>query len=299
MRNTKQNTVKKPTLYIVATPIGNLNDISPRALQTLKEAKYIACEDTRTSKVLLNHYDIDSSKLFSHHKFNELSTVDSVIQTMIDEDCDIALISDAGTPCINDPGLALVAQARYHGVKVVGIPGPCTVPLALSISGFECHEWAFLGFYPRERKQQLNCIKTMKNPSINTYVFFESPYRVVSTIQQLKSAFKYADCFVGRELTKMFEQSFSGNIDDVLEIMQDDSFVQKGEFVVVIQPHYIETVVDNSLSIESQLIDYVVKTNNTFREAVSHLAEKKVYSKKDIYAASLRLKHMLKNDIQY
>ena len=221
-------------LYIVATPIGNLGDITLRAIETLKTVDIILCEDTRVTKNLLNHYEINKP-LVSYHQHTEERKVKE-IANLLEEGKNLALVTDAGTPGISDPGNMLIRSVILNAVKdpsldieVVPIPGPSAVVSALSISGFPTDKFVFLGFPPHKNKRQ----KFFKEVGAAEYtvVFYESGHRIIKCLQELKENLDAnRGLVVCRELTKKFETIYRGTIDQIIEQMQDE----RGEFVVVI-----------------------------------------------------------------
>jgi len=230
-----------PELYIVASPIGNLRDVSPRAIEILKGVDLILCEDTRVTKKLLNHYQIKTPTL-SYHQHSKLKKVEYIIQ-LLKEGKNLALVSDAGTPGISDPGNLLVNEVINRltdRVKIVPIPGPSAVTAAASISGFPMDKFIFMGFPPtkRKRKKFFEEVVNSKYPVI----FYESPYRIIRTLKELSSFFlqicgqisgNSREIVVCRELTKKFETIYRGKIDKVIEEIKKDKI--KGEFVVIVE----------------------------------------------------------------
>lgn len=216
-------------LYIVPTPIGNLEDITLRAIRTLKEADYILAEDTRTTAFLLKHLGIEK-KLYSHHKFNEHATAASVAEA-IGEGRTVALVSDAGTPGISDPGFLLVRTCVEAGIEVETLPGATALIPALVQSGFPCDRFCFEGFLP-QKKGRTKRLEELKEES-RSIIFYESPFRVVKCLEQLAEVFG-ADRMVSvsRELTKKFEQTVRGTIAEVLDHFREHE--PKGEFVIVV-----------------------------------------------------------------
>ncbi len=225
-----------PFLYIISTPIGNLNDISLRAIKTLKEVDLILCEDTRRTKKLLNHYKINTPTL-SYHQHSKLKKINYIID-LLRQGKDLALVSDAGTPGISDPGNKLVEEAIKSlddKIRVVPIPGPSAVIAALSVSGLPTDKFLFLGFPPAKKKRK----KFFKEVIESKYsvVFYESPYRIIRTLEDLKKILDIKDkvpnihIVVCREMTKIFETIYRGRIDKVIEEIQKDKI--KGEFVVI------------------------------------------------------------------
>jgi len=217
-------------LYVVATPIGNLKDITLRALETLKEVDFILCEDTRTSGILLKHYDLHK-ELVSFNARMEEKKIDSVIKRLKSGDT-CALISDAGTPAISDPGVRLVNAAQKNGIEVVGIPGANAAILALSIAGLPTDSFVFEGFLPQKkgRQKQLKILAEEER----TIVLYESMYRIEKLINELNEYMPNRVIAIGRELTKKFEELWRGRPIEILETLPDHTL--KGEFVVIIAP---------------------------------------------------------------
>ena len=216
-------------LYIVPTPIGNLDDITLRAIKTLEQADYILAEDTRTTAFLLKHLGIEK-KLYSHHKFNEHATAASVAEA-IGEGRTVALVSDAGTPGISDPGFLLVRTCVEAGIEVETLPGATALIPALVQSGFPCDRFCFEGFLP-QKKGRTKRLQELAEES-RSIIFYESPFRVVKCLEQLSEIFG-ADrkVSVSRELTKKFEQTVRGTIAEVLQHFREHE--PKGEFVIVV-----------------------------------------------------------------
>lgn len=223
------------TLYVIATPIGNLRDITFRALEILKEVDLILCEDTRVAKKLLDHYGIKKT-LLSYHQHSELKKTEYIIQ-LLREGRDLALVSDAGTPGVSDPGNKLICSLiRSPGlaVNIIPVPGPSAITAAASISGFPMDKFIFMGFPPakKKRKKFFEEIAGSKYPII----FYESPYRILRTLNELKntlqtSGFEF-NAVVCRELTKKFETTYRGRIEEVIRQIEKDKI--KGEFVVIV-----------------------------------------------------------------
>jgi len=219
------------TLFIVATPIGNLEDITLRALRTLKEADAIACEDTRVTGKLLAHFKIEKPMVSVHEHTNEGTITRLIARIRAGES--IAYVSDAGTPGVNDPGGKLVEAATKEGISVVPIPGPSALAAAISVCGFPMDEFTYLGFVPHKkgRETMFREMSERETPS----VFFESTHRIEKTLEQLA---KHIDpgrsIFIGRELTKMHETLYRGTIDAVRQSLHTTS--TKGEFVVIVGP---------------------------------------------------------------
>jgi len=222
-------------LYIVATPIGNLEDISLRALRILKEVDLILCEDTRVTKKLLDRYQI-KKPLLSYHQHSRLQKVDYII-SLLKEGKNLALVSDSGTPGVSDPGNKLVEEVinrLREDVKIIPIPGPSALTCAASVSGFPMDKFLFLGFLPKKKKRKeiLKEILESKYPVI----FYESPYRILRTLKELRDAMNSEqrvanNILVAKELTKKFETIYRGKIDEVIKEIEKNTI--KGEFVVI------------------------------------------------------------------
>lgn len=216
-------------LYIVPTPVGNLEDMTFRAVKVLKEADLILAEDTRTSSVLLKHYDIHG-KLESHHKFNEHKTVETVKERIL-AGLDVALISDAGTPGISDPGFLLVRTCVREGIEVQTLPGATAFVPALVSSGFPCDRFCFEGFLPVKKGRQTRLLELASEP--RTMIFYESPFRLVKTLLQFVEFFgEDRECSVAREISKMFEEHHRGTLAEVAAWYQEHE--PKGEIVIIV-----------------------------------------------------------------
>ncbi|RUO50191.1 16S rRNA (cytidine(1402)-2'-O)-methyltransferase [Pseudidiomarina aquimaris] len=220
------------TLYIVPTPIGNLGDLSPRAQQVLAEVAAIAAEDTRHSRKLLQQFAINN-EVFALHEHNERERAQAVI-TRLQAGDSLALISDAGTPLISDPGYVLVQQCREQGLRVVALPGPCAITTALSGAGLPTDRFTFEGFLPAKPQQRRKALADLVAEP-RTLVFYESPHRIVATLQDLEEVFGTERKMVlARELTKQFETYLSGSIAEVAAQVNADANQQRGEFVLML-----------------------------------------------------------------
>jgi len=225
------------TLYLVATPIGNLEDITLRALRILRECSVIAAEDTRRAGRLLRHFDI-KKPLVSYHKFNEAQRSSQLLKKLDNGDI-IALISDAGTPGISDPGQRLTMEARAAGHKVESAPGPCALITALSTSGMPTDQFHFIGFPPRKsgaRRRMLESVASIPG----TLVFYESPHRIAKFLAEIAALWPECPTFIGRELTKKFEEQLTGKISEIA--VKFEKKKPKGEFVVLLGEPRIEDV---------------------------------------------------------
>ena len=228
LRDIKINKLKHG-LYVVSTPIGNLGDITLRALDVLKNVDYLACEDTRVTRKLLNYYEI-SAKLISYNNINE-NTKSFKLIDKLNNNKNIGLVSDAGTPCISDPGYRLVNACHMNNINVISIPGPSSVISSLSISGLPTDNFYFYGFLPRKkgRKTKFELLTEISA----TIVIFESPFRIVRTLKDIYNYMGNRVVSVCKEITKIYERVFFGNIIDIINILEKENKL-KGEFVILI-----------------------------------------------------------------
>lgn len=219
------------TLYIVATPLGNLEDITLRAIKTLKSVDAIACEDTRRASTLLRHLGISGKKLVSHHAFNEKKAITNILD-LLEGGYDVAVITDAGTPAISDPGFALVRAAYDINARVIPLPGPSAVTTALSVCPLPVHNFFFAGFLPHKkgRKSKLEFLASLES----TVVFYESPHRILKLLNEIEVAFPDSEVFIAREATKMHEEYLRGTPSEMIERLTGEK--TRGEFVVVVYP---------------------------------------------------------------
>jgi 16S rRNA (cytidine1402-2'-O)-methyltransferase len=272
------------TLYIVATPIGNLEDITLRAIRILKEVDLIAAEDTRRTKKLLNAYEI-KTPLISLHEHNEKEKSTTIIYKIM-SGVNVAYVSDAGTPCISDPGYYLVGIARQEKINVVPVPGPSAVVTALSAAGFPADNFLFCGFLPAKDKKLRQYLESLKN-EVRTIVFYESPVRFRATIHAISDVLGDRDIVVAREMTKKFEEIKKGSIYDFIGM--ENSGKAKGEFTIVIkgEEKKINPVTDQE--IEEKLLDLRKNKNLSIRDSVAEVAIQTCLSRKKIYSLAVKL----------
>jgi 16S rRNA (cytidine1402-2'-O)-methyltransferase len=223
-------------LYIVATPIGNLEDITLRAIRVLKEADYIFAEDTRVTKKLLNHLEI-SNTLYRYDEHTKQHQVENIIN-LLKEGKTVALVTDAGTPCISDPGYEVVDEALKEGIKVTPIPGVSAMTAAASVAGVSMRRFLFEGFLPKKKGRQ-TLLKSLANEK-RTIMFFESPHRVMKTLNDIDSYIGNKNIVLIREITKIYEEIIRGTAQELMESLKDRTL--KGEFVVIIRGNEQEAV---------------------------------------------------------
>jgi len=270
----------KGTLYIVSTPIGNLEDITLRALRVLKEVDVIAAEDTRHSLKLLNHYNI-SKPLVSYWGEKEKIKAEETFR-MLSSGKNVALITDAGTPGISDPGNLLIKRAIEEGVSVVSIPGPTAVIAALSMSGFSTDAFLFKGFLPVKETQRKNALKELSlEPA--TIIFYEAPHRILETLADMSEIFHDRRAFVIRELTKLFEEVFRGTVSEISERLKTSKIA--GEYLIVLEGKPVGK--QNSKEDALLEIKTLMKRGLGRKEAVKRIAEEYGLSRKELYDRSL------------
>lgn len=281
------------TLYIVATPIGNSRDITERAREILTTADIIAAEDTRRSVVLLNKLGIRGNALSANHKFNEYGKARFFVE-QLQQGKNVAVITDAGTPCISDPGNELIRAAVGSGIRVVGIPGCCAAVTALSISGFDLSTFLFYGFFPREAADRRRVLSMMRKGDTRTYAFYESPKRIMSAVEffiEENAGIRLCLC---NDMTKLHEMTFRGSPAEIREQLLRKGNYEKGEyaFIAEVCEEYMLREVEHISSPEALLVDCMVRHDCTARDAIRLLLgdENNTYSKNELYAAHLALK---------
>ena len=270
-------------LYLVSTPIGNLKDITLRAIEILKKSTYILCEDTRVSRILLDRYEI-KSRLISNHKFNESKNLNKIIELLKSGET-ISLISDAGTPSISDPGAILVNECVRNDIKIYPIPGPSAVAAAVSISGFS-EKFIFYGFLP-EKKQAIANVFNEISKFDETCVFFISSKKVNKIIPELKKNFSGRKIIFCREISKIYEEFIRKNVDD-LEIFNKEL---KGELTIVISEKKIDKNHSQELSESDMNIIKKMINKLTIKEITEIISQNKDISKKEIYNYCLKIKN--------
>lgn len=270
------------TLFLVGTPIGNLADITYRAIDTLQQVDLIACEDTRVTRKLCNHYEI-KTPLKSYHEHNKDQQTDYMIEQLL-SGLDIALVSDAGLPLISDPGYELVVEARQHDIKVETIPGPNAGLTALMASGLSSYTYTFLGFLPRKDKEKFNVLSERMYQS-STLIIYESPHRVTDTLKVIGKVDPQRQVSLGRELTKKFEQIVTADVNTLLTMLQNNEIPLKGEFVILIEgaEAEISTIWFDDMSIEEHVDYYIKEKNIKPKAAIKMVAEDRQSRTSEIY----------------
>lgn len=265
------------TLYLVATPIGNLEDMSPRAIRILHEAGLIAAEDTRHTGQLLKHFEIETP-LTSYFEHNKLSKLDFILDKLSSED--VALVSDAGTPAINDPGYELVRAALASGYDVVPVPGPSAPISALAVSGLPTDSFLYLGYLPHKKMVRRKFVGQIANLSY-TLIFLESPHRILDSLADLLASLGDRRVCVAREMTKMFEEYWRGTLSGAIAYFQSQEV--RGEFTLVVEGR---SKVESEKWIEEELWKAIKKEmqgDKSAKEISAELSERSGWNKKDVY----------------
>lgn len=272
---------KKGKLYLVATPIGNLDDITIRAIKVLQNVNLIAAEDTRHSLKLLNHLEI-SKPLISYHRHNEENKTEVLINKLLNGE-NIALITDAGTPAISDPGEEVVKQAIEKEIEIIPIPGACALINALICSGMNTREFAFYGFLPLNKKLRKNKFEEIKKEN-KTIILYEAPHKINQTLKDILQEVGDVNIVLARELTKIHEEFIRGKISEIIEKYTD----LKGEMIIVLEGSKLDNSTDkltellNNMSIEEHY-NYYKKQNLEKKEIVKKMAKDRNVNKNEIY----------------
>jgi 16S rRNA (cytidine1402-2'-O)-methyltransferase len=269
------------TLYVVATPIGNLEDITLRALRVLKEVDLIACEDTRHTSKILTHYQIDKPKV-SYHEHNEVEKAANLL-TELQNGRQVALVSDAGTPGISDPGYRIVRNALENGIRVVPIPGPCSFIAALSASGRPTDSFVFLGFLPARKTPRRTTLESLQD-ELRTVIVFESPIRLLDTLTDIQEILGPRFVTVAREITKIYEEIFSGTVEEAVAHFSKKSV--KGEIVLILEKGHLSKIrasLPDREAIEEKTKELAERLGLTKNEALKELADQYHIPKRTLY----------------
>ena len=276
----------KPGLYIISTPIGNLDDITLRSLEILKKSDIILCEDTRRSLKLLNHYKI-KKKLVSYHKFNEQKELQKIIK-YLNEGKILSLISDAGTPTLSDPGLLLIKKCIEKNIEIFPIPGPSAITASISISGFN-DRFLFYGFLPKTENELVKTINSLKNLDFSL-VFFVPGLKINFYLKLFKQFFLGRDILIAREISKIHETFYR----DKLSTIKLFKSTLKGELTIVLSKNYTNNKQTLDVDIVSQATEYLKKYS--LKDVVELISKKEKISKKQVYEICLKIKNDKKNN---
>ena len=268
-------------LYLVATPIGNLEDITFRAINVLKEVDIIAAEDTRHTLKLLNYYEI-SKPLISYHRHNEELKSEVLISKLF-EGKNIAIVTDAGTPGISDPGEEIVKEAIENNIEIVPIPGACALINALIVSGFNTKEFSFYGFLPLNKKNRSNVLERLKRED-KTVIIYEAPHKLIKTLEDLLENLGDINCVIAKELTKIHEEFIRNKLSNILEELKNKDVI-KGEYIVL-----IDLTNNQNINKENNITEKSIEEQYCFYETQG-------MSKKDIIKQIAKNKNVTKNEI--
>ncbi len=285
-----------PKLYVVATPIGNLNDLTERMRLAFEQADLIAAEDTRVTMKLLNHWDI-KKPMISCHRHNEDGKAPQIVERMLAEDLTVALACDAGTPGISDPGHLLVRAAAEAGIPVEPVCGPSATVTALSAAGFDAREFAFYGFLPREKKFLREKLTSILKTGIPVAVIYESPHRVCDLVAQMAEVWPRSRLCVCSDLSKKFERFYRGGAQEVLSQLQGNPSVEKGEYCIVADltdvpvPEQVASVPDATVCILSAILNRDMGIAEAAQAALDAGCPRN-----EVYRAKLRIQEMFETE---
>lgn len=265
------------SLYICPTPIGNLEDITIRVINTLKKVDFIACEDTRVTKKLLSHYMIEKP-LINYDDYSDIKNLDLIIK-YLKEGKDIALVSDAGTPLINDPGIILIKKCIKENIDVMSLPGANAITTALASSGFETNTFSFYGFLPKKKVQRIKLLESLKDTE-HTIIFYESANRLIKSIDSFIESFYNFDIVIARELTKIYEEYIRGDKNSIKDILKDKTI--KGEIVILLK---IKKEL-KEVNIKEELKRYLEK-GYTKKDAINIITKEFNLSKNRVYKEAI------------
>lgn len=285
-----------PTLYIAATPIGNLGDASPRLLETLAGCPVILCEDTRVTHKLFSAFGIPSPELISCHQHNEKGRAEQIAERMLAEQIDVCLVTDAGTPGVSDPGYAVVAAAVQRGIPVRAVAGPSAVAAAIGVCGFPVDRYTFYGFLPREGKERREALAAIGQNG-HVAVMYESPFRVKALMKDLAAAFPDAQCSLSCDLTKVYELTIYGTPQTVLDALLANPNSEKGEYVLVMRlmkPKEADTSAVK-VSARALLLDAAL-SGEEMRDAVKRISAMEGFTRNEVYKASLQVAELMREE---
>ncbi|MBE5925429.1 MAG: 16S rRNA (cytidine(1402)-2'-O)-methyltransferase [Lachnospiraceae bacterium] len=271
-------------LYLCATPIGNLEDITYRVVRILNEVDIIGAEDTRNSIKLLNHFNI-KTPMTSYHEFNKVEKAKYLVKLM-QEGKNVAIITDAGTPGISDPGEELVKQCYEAGIEVTSLPGPAACITALTMSGLATRRFAFEAFLPSDKKEKARILEELKNET-RTIIIYEAPHRLIKTLEELKNTIGNRRVTLCKELTKRYENAMLTTFEEAIEYYEENE--PKGEFVLVIEGRSYEEIAEEnkqewlSMTVEEHM-EFYEKQGISHKDAMKMVAKDRGVSKRDIYA---------------
>ena len=285
-----------PKLFVVATPIGNLNDLTPRMREAIESADLIAAEDTRVTMKLLNHWDVKKN-LISCHRHNEEDKAPQIVERMLAENLTVALTCDAGTPGISDPGHLLVRACWEAGIPVEPVSGPSAVVTALSASGFDVREFAFYGFLPREKKFLREKLTAIRRAGVGVCVLYESPHRICELVKQICEDWPGCMLCVCSDLTKKFERIYRGEARQVLEMLEGNPSVEKGEYCIVADLSPLPPMEEKKPPLDATVLMLVAILNDDCSIAeAAQAALDAGCPRNEVYRAKLRIQEMFEEE---
>lgn len=276
MKTSQKSYDNTPSLYLITTPIGNMDDITYRAIKTMEEVDILLAEDTRVTKLLLNHFGI-KNKLIANHKFNEESNVEQII-SYLKKGMNVGLVSDRGTPIISDPGYEAAKKIIEEGFNVISIPGVTALIPALTSSGLIPQPFLFYGFLNSKDSKQKKELETLKNEK-STIIFYEAPHRITNTLNNILEVFGDRDCSISREITKKFEEIYRGRISEVLPLLEN----AKGEMVIVVAGNNNVNTFSNLTIVEH--VNLYIKEGKTVMDSIKLVAKERKLTKNEIYSS--------------
>lgn len=276
MKTSQKSYDNTPSLYLITTPIGNMDDITYRAIKTMEEVDILLAEDTRVTKLLLNHFGI-KNKLIANHKFNEESNVEQII-SYLKKGMNVGLVSDRGTPIISDPGYEAAKKIIEEGFNVISIPGVTALIPALTSSGLIPQPFLFYGFLNSKDSKQKKELETLKNEK-STIIFYEAPHRITNTLNNILEVFGDRDCSISREITKKFEEIYRGKISEVLPLLEN----AKGEMVIVVAGNNNVNTFSNLTIVEH--VNLYIKEGKTVMDSIKLVAKERKLTKNEVYSS--------------
>lgn len=276
MKTSQKSYDNTPSLYLITTPIGNMDDITYRAIKTMEEVDILLAEDTRVTKLLLNHFGI-KNKLIANHKFNEENNVEQII-SYLKKGMNVGLVSDRGTPIISDPGYEAAKKIIEEGFNVISIPGVTALIPALTSSGLIPQPFLFYGFLNSKDSKQKKELETLKNEK-STIIFYEAPHRITNTLNNILEVFGDRDCSISREITKKFEEIYRGKISEVLPLLEN----AKGEMVIVVAGNNNVNTFSNLTIVEH--VNLYIKEGKSVMDSIKLVAKERKLTKNEVYSS--------------
>lgn len=276
MKTSQKSYDNTPSLYLITTPIGNMDDITYRAIKTMEEVDILLAEDTRVTKLLLNHFGINN-KLIANHKFNEENNVEQII-SYLKKGMNVGLVSDRGTPIISDPGYEAAKKIIEEGFNVISIPGVTALIPALTSSGLIPQPFLFYGFLNSKDSKQKKELETLKNEK-STIIFYEAPHRITNTLNNILEVFGDRDCSISREITKKFEEIYRGKISEVLPLLEN----AKGEMVIVVAGNNNVNTFSNLTIVEH--VNLYIKEGKSVMDSIKLVAKERKLTKNEVYSS--------------